>query len=63
MERYKIGIVGCAGRMGCMLLKVTAETEACVIAGGTEAPDSPAVGQDLGAQAGLGALGISPGAR
>jgi 4-hydroxy-tetrahydrodipicolinate reductase len=45
-----------------MLLKVTAETEACVIAGGTEAPDSPAVGRDLGAQAGLGELGIAVGA-
>ncbi len=62
MERYRIGIVGCAGRMGRMLLKVTAETQACVIAGGAEAPDSPAVGQDLGAQAGLGELGITVGA-
>ncbi len=62
MERYRIGIVGCAGRMGRMLLKVAGETEGCVIAGGTEAPDSPAQGQDLGAQAGLGELGIMVGA-
>ena len=62
MERYRIGIVGCAGRMGHMLLKVAGETEGCVIAGGTEAPDSPAQGRDLGAQAGLGELGIKIGA-
>ena len=62
MERYRIGIVGCAGRMGRMLLEVVVETEACVIAGGSEAPDSPAVGRDLGAQAGLGELGITVGA-
>ncbi len=62
MERYRIGIVGCAGRMGRLLLKVAGETGACVIAGGTEAPDSPAQGQDLGAQAGLGELGIKVGA-
>ncbi len=62
MERYRIGLVGCAGRMGRMLLKVAAETEGCTIAAGTEAPDSPVVGQDLGAQAGLGELGITVGA-
>jgi len=62
MERYRIGIVGCAGRMGHMLLKVAGETEGCIIAGGTEAPDSPALGQDLGAQAGLGELGMKIGA-
>ncbi len=62
MERYRIGIVGCAGRMGRLLLKVVGETEACVISAGTEAPDSPVQGQDLGAQAGLGELGITVGA-
>jgi 4-hydroxy-tetrahydrodipicolinate reductase len=62
MERYRIGIVGCAGRMGRLLLKVAGETEGCAIAAGTEAPDSPAQGQDVGAQAGLGALGITVGA-
>ncbi len=62
MERYRIGIVGCAGRMGRLLLKVAGETEGCAISGGTEAPDSPVQGQDLGAQAGLGELGIAVGA-
>jgi 4-hydroxy-tetrahydrodipicolinate reductase len=62
MESYRIGVVGCAGRMGRMLLRVLAETEGCEIVGGTEAPQSPVVGQDLGAQAGLGALGVAVGA-
>ena len=62
MERYRIGIVGCAGRLGRLLLKVAGATEGCVIAGGTEAPDSPAVGQDLGAQAGLAEFGMTVGA-
>ena len=57
METVKIGVVGCAGRMGRMLLKTIAGTEGCELAGGTEAPGSPAIGQDLGALAGLGTLG------
>ncbi len=62
MDRYRIGIVGCAGRMGRMLLRVLADTEGCEIAGGTEAPDSPAIGADVGEQAGLGTLGATVGA-
>ncbi len=62
MENYRIGVLGCAGRMGHMLLRVLAEAEGCEIVGGTEAPDSPVVGRDLGAQAGLGALGVAVGA-
>jgi 4-hydroxy-tetrahydrodipicolinate reductase len=62
MEGYRIGVVGCAGRMGRMLLKTIAETEGCAIAGGTEAEGSPALGQDLGTLAGLGELGIAAGA-
>ncbi len=41
MERYRIGIVGCAGRMGRMLLKVTGETEGCVISGCERFATSP----------------------
>ncbi len=61
MDNYRIGVLGCAGRMGRMLLNVLAETEGCEIVGGTEAPDNPVVGQDLGAQAGLGELGVAVG--
>ena len=62
MERYRIGVLGCAGRMGRMLLNVLAETEGCEIVGGTEAPGNPVVGLDRGAQAGLGELGVAVGA-
>ncbi len=54
----KIGIVGCAGRMGRM---VTAEVLAATgldLAGGTEPPASEFLGQDLGALAGAGTLGV-----
>ena len=57
MDTYRIGVVGCAGRMGRMLLRAIAATEGCAVAGGTEMPGSPAIGQDLGDLAGLGGLG------
>lgn len=57
METLRIGIVGCAGRMGRTLIKAVAEHEACALAGGSEAPESPLLGQDLGVLAGLEALG------
>jgi len=48
-----IGIVGCAGRMGRMLLKHVIEHEAAELAGGTERMGSEAIDQDLGTLAGL----------
>jgi len=59
MSDMKIGVVGCAGRMGVTLLKQIAASEGCVIAGGTERSGSDAVGRDIGEVAGLGALGIA----
>ena len=53
METLRIGIVGCAGRMGRTLIGAVAGHEACALAGGSEAPDSPVLGQDLGTLAGL----------
>src|SRR4051812_10670227 len=61
MASYKIGVVGCAGRMGQMLLREIAGTEGCAIAGGTEAPGNAAIGRDVGDLAGLGALQIKVG--
>lgn len=58
MDTLSIGIVGCAGRMGRVLVKTVAETEGCELAGGSEAPGSDALGQDLGVLAGLGGLGL-----
>ena len=43
----KIGIVGCAGRMGQMLVHTVAETAGAELAGGTELPGSPAVGKPV----------------
>jgi 4-hydroxy-tetrahydrodipicolinate reductase len=61
MDTMRIGIVGCAGRMGRMLIKTVAGTEGCALAGGSDAPGSDALGQDLGMLAGLPALGMSVG--
>ncbi|MFQ6018660.1 MAG: 4-hydroxy-tetrahydrodipicolinate reductase [Kiloniellaceae bacterium] len=62
MDGYGIGVVGCAGRMGRMVLRVIDATDGCEIAGGTERPDSPALGKDLGELAGLGRFGLAVGA-
>ena len=54
MDKLRVGVVGCAGRMGRMVARCLTETEACVLAGGTEAAGSAALGRDLGELAGLG---------
>ena len=58
MESYRIGVVGCAGRMGRMLARVIQETDGCSLAGGSDRPESGALGSDLGVLAGLGELGL-----
>ncbi|MDE0814218.1 MAG: 4-hydroxy-tetrahydrodipicolinate reductase [Alphaproteobacteria bacterium] len=42
----KIGIVGCSGRMGQMVINQVAGTEGCVIAGASEQPGHDAIGQE-----------------
>jgi 4-hydroxy-tetrahydrodipicolinate reductase len=54
----RIGVAGCAGRMGQTLVRAIAGTEGCVLSGGTEAPGGAAIGKDLGEVAGIGAKGI-----
>lgn len=54
----KIGIVGCGGRMGRMLVAEVMAATDCELAGGTEAPNSPLLGRDVAELAGLGATGI-----
>ncbi len=61
MEDLRIGVVGCAGRMGRMLARSVAEAEGCELIGGSEAPGSEALGRDLGEIAGLGTLGLPVG--
>ncbi|HET6161511.1 MAG TPA: 4-hydroxy-tetrahydrodipicolinate reductase [Dongiaceae bacterium] len=57
----KVGVVGVAGRMGQMLLKMLISAPGIVVVGGTERRGSIALGQDLGALAGSDPLGISVG--
>ncbi len=59
MSDMKIGIVGCAGRMGRMLIEQVSNTDGCMVCGGTEPASSPFLGQDLGILAGVGALEIN----
>lgn len=59
MEPVKIGIAGAAGRMGQVLLRLTAATEGAVIAGALERPGSPMLGRDAGELVGIGAAGVT----
>lgn len=53
----KIGILGCAGRMGRMLIAEVLATPNCALSGGVE-PGGPAVGQDLGILVGEEPVGV-----
>ena len=54
----KIGIVGCAGRMGRMLVETIMAHEDASLSGGTEHAGSDAMGSDLGSLAGGDATGL-----
>jgi 4-hydroxy-tetrahydrodipicolinate reductase len=54
----KIGVLGCAGRMGRMLLQEIISRPDAELAGGIEAPGNPAIGLDLGGLIGAKASGI-----
>lgn len=58
----KIGIVGCAGRMGRMLSAAVLDAAGADLAGGTEQPGNPALGADMGALAGGRPAGVAVGA-
>ncbi len=55
----KIGVVGCAGRMGRALIQQIHDTEGCRLAGASERPASDAVGRDPGELAGIGPTGLT----
>ncbi len=59
MSDMRIAVMGAAGRMGLELVRAIHAVDGCVIAGGAERPGSSALGQDLGALAGVGHLGVS----
>ena len=61
MADVRMGVIGCSGRMGRMLIAEIAAAEGCELVGGTTAPGSATVGSDLGELAGLGRIGLAAG--
>jgi 4-hydroxy-tetrahydrodipicolinate reductase len=61
MAELRIGISGCAGRMGRMLVAEVAATPGCKLAGAIDAPSSRDLGKDIGELAGIGAIGMKAG--
>ncbi len=61
MAEIRIGVIGCGGRMGRMLVGEITAAEGCELAGGTLAPGSADVGSDLGEMAGIGRIGVAAG--
>ena len=61
MADIRMGVIGCGGRMGRMLVAEIAAADGCELSGGTTAPGSATVGSDLGVLSGIGAIGIAAG--
>ncbi|MGE0724057.1 MAG: 4-hydroxy-tetrahydrodipicolinate reductase, partial [Alphaproteobacteria bacterium] len=59
MADARIGIVGCAGRMGRMLVAEAQRAAGAVATAGTVRPGSAVEGTDIGELAGIGALGVA----
>lgn len=57
-ETCNIVVVGAGGRMGQMLITEINETKGCRVSGAVDRPGSPAIGQDAGRLAGVGALNV-----
>ncbi len=53
----KVVVTGAAGRMGTQIVRLVRGTEGMAVAGAVERP-GPAIGQDAGALAGLGTIGV-----
>jgi 4-hydroxy-tetrahydrodipicolinate reductase len=58
MAGTRMGVVGCGGRMGRMLLAEIAASEGCALAGGCAKSGDGYVNQDVGELAGVGRLGL-----
>ena len=58
MADLEIGVIGAAGRMGAAVVHEICETEGCVLVAAADNTGHPALGEDAGTRAGLGALGI-----
>ena len=59
MADVRIAVIGCAGRMGRMLVADIVGTEGCALAGCTVRPGSAQLGQDAGELAGVGRAGVA----
>ena len=57
--QLRIGIVGCGGRLGRLLVQEVADTEGCALGGGTGRPGSAVIGCDVAAVAGLAPAGVT----
>jgi 4-hydroxy-tetrahydrodipicolinate reductase len=55
----RIGVLGCAGRMGRAVIGQVLAAEGCTLSGGVDRPDHPALGQDLGTLAGEDPVGMT----
>ena len=62
MADLEIGVIGAAGRMGAAVVHEISETEGCVLVAAADDAGHPALGEDAGTRAGLGALGVPIGA-
>jgi 4-hydroxy-tetrahydrodipicolinate reductase len=58
MSDMKIAVIGAGGRMGRSLVQAVHATPGVVVSGGIERAGSPLLGQDVGAVAGVGDLGV-----
>jgi 4-hydroxy-tetrahydrodipicolinate reductase len=61
MADIKMGVIGCGGRMGRMLVAEIAGAQGCALTGGTVTPGNTHVGADLGELAGIGGIGVVAG--
>jgi len=61
MADIRMGVIGCGGRMGRMLIAEIAAGDGCVLSGGTVATGSASLDGDLGELAGIGRIGIAAG--
>lgn len=51
-------VTGAAGRMGIQIVRLVRATEGMALSGAAERPGGPGIGQDAGALAGIGAVGV-----
>lgn len=61
MADYRIGIAGCAGRMGQMLVREVVSLAGCTLSAAQERSGHDWVGCDIGEMTGLGKIGVKVG--